>query len=476
MKTPRNLTGLFLGAGASYEIGMPLVDGLTKEILGWLTPEKLRSLNLTWRSQSGGYSDRIIDDFISVLQRSDQHYESLLGYLETQFMRSTPQSQEYYGMYSWLVDLVYRLLYLRHINNSDFIHRNLAYYDGLSVFADNNRPLWIFSLNHDVIIECICIRKDIPLNSGFTNEVVYLPRRDMQGKVIGQLKAEVLPGHHLDSSAMPFFSHGVSGVNLLRLHGALDIFTFRDGKDLLRILPLNDGTDGPLQALRATNEELVYRPDVPIRATNEIAYADHAGELQFLRRSLLAGAFKFNSRHSQVLPPRLLQHFRSYINNIHTLVCIGYAFADDHINRIIREWLEFSDTRQLEIIAPGIESVPQPFLHIAPQIKLRSSSATDYLDEYAGIVRSKDEVNHKKLVSWIRQNRESAIPKLLKFSRQHLAEKLVEKFKQFPACAGSIAEDSLHVPLEKLIQKEIKQVFTTEVIIDEFIKAQDEAL
>ena len=232
-------------------------------------------------------------------------------------------------MYSWLVDLVYHLLYWRHINNSEFIHRNLAYYDGLSVFADNNRPLWIFSLNHDVIIECLCAKNDIRLNSGFTDEVVSLPRRDMQGKVIGQLRAEVLPRQHLDSSAMPYFSHGTRGVNLLRLHGALDIFTFRDGKDLLRILPLNDGTGGPLQALRATNEELVYRPDVPIKATNEIAYADQAGELQFLRRSLLAGAYKFNSRHSQVLPRRLLQHFRSYINNIHTLVCIGYAFADE---------------------------------------------------------------------------------------------------------------------------------------------------
>ena len=104
MKRPHNLTGLFLGAGASYEIGMPLVAGLTKEITGWLTPETLRSLNLNWRSQGGGYSDRTIGDFISVLQRSDQHYESLLGYLETQFMRSSPYSQEL----SWHVFLVSR--------------------------------------------------------------------------------------------------------------------------------------------------------------------------------------------------------------------------------------------------------------------------------------------------------------------------------------------------------------------------------
>ena len=233
----QKLTGLFLGAGASYEIGMPLVPGLTEEICNWLTPEKLRALNVNWRSLGGGYQDRVLDDFISVLERPEQHYESLLGYLEVQFTRSSPSSQEYHGLYSWLVDLVYHLLYWRHINNVDFIRRNSAYYDGISAFADSNRPLWVFSLNHDVIVECLCLKHGVPLNSGFANEVIHLPRRDSQGRIIGELRAEVLPGQHLESSGMPFFTHGVRGVNLLKIHGALDIFTFRDGKDLLKLLP-----------------------------------------------------------------------------------------------------------------------------------------------------------------------------------------------------------------------------------------------
>ena len=38
MTTPRNLTGLFLGAGASYEAGMPLACGLTAELKGVAYP------------------------------------------------------------------------------------------------------------------------------------------------------------------------------------------------------------------------------------------------------------------------------------------------------------------------------------------------------------------------------------------------------------------------------------------------------
>ena len=73
----------------------------------------------------------------------------------------------------------------------------------------------------------------------------------------------------------------------------------------------------------------MYRPDLKVRPTNEIAYEDKNGILQFLRRSLLAGAFKFDSRHSQVLPLRLLEHFRSNLNYVDVLICIGYGFGDN---------------------------------------------------------------------------------------------------------------------------------------------------
>lgn len=474
MHTPQRLTGLFLGAGASYEIGMPLVQGLTKEICNWLTPDKLRSLNVSWRSQGGGYPDRILDDFISVLQRSDQHYESLLGYLEVQFNRSSPHSQEYHALYSWLVDLVYHLLYWRHINNIDFIKQNSAYYDGIDSFAGANRPLWIFSLNHDVIVECLCLKHGIPLNSGFTGEVIHIPRRNNHGTIIGELQAEVLPGQHLESSAMPFFPHGVHGVNLLKIHGALDIFTFRDGEDLLKLLPMEDNIDGPIKALRSANQELVYRPDVPIRATNEIAYAGRSGELQFLRRSLLAGAFKFNSRHTQVLPTELLKHFRSNINYVSEIVCIGYAFSDDHINLIIREWLEFDNRRRLEIVDPCVADVPDTLLHIASQVTLQKCGATDYLDGHAGIVRSSDEVNLKKLASLLRQDKKGTMSDLLRFSREKQIGEVLELVKNLPLREGNVDEDALEVSLDELVQREARRFSTPIELIDAFVNRRED--
>lgn len=91
----------------------------------------------------------------AILERSNLHYEAILGHLEVQFKRQRSLGQEYYGLYLWLVEMVYYLLYYQQVNNEDFFAANLRRYDGIGTLAQQNTPLWVFSLNHDVIIEAI---------------------------------------------------------------------------------------------------------------------------------------------------------------------------------------------------------------------------------------------------------------------------------------------------------------------------------
>ena len=290
----KQLTGLFLGAGASYEAGLPLVWELTKEFEEWLTPDKLREFNRGWRFQGGGYPDEVIEDMIVCLGRPEMHYETILGYLETQWRRHRAHALAYHGLYVWSVEMVYHMLYLRHVNNEAFLARQLSAYDGLRVLADENTPLWIFSLNHDVIIEAIAARLSIPLHSGFSPERKTFVRRDRTGKPIGEIQAEVLTQQEHEHGAMRFANPAVPGIYFLKIHGALDIFTFGDGKDLLKLLPNAPGQQGVIDVLRAVNEGLFYEiPDHPgaAKAANEICYPDEQGVMRFLRRTLLAGAY-----------------------------------------------------------------------------------------------------------------------------------------------------------------------------------------
>jgi hypothetical protein len=393
------LTGLFLGAGASYEVGMPLVGELTDEIKAWLTPDKLRVLNRGWRAQGGGHDEEVIDELAATLARTDMHYESILGSLETHFRRSTPLSQDFRGLYAWFVELVYHFLYLRHVNNVQKIKRNLSCLDGIVALAQQHKPLWVFSLNHDQIVECLAAERAIPVSAGFSGLRKTLPRRDSAGRQIGELTAEVISAAELERG-LPFFRPGTHGINLLKIHGALDIFTFDNGRDLLRLLPQDCSTEGVIETLRIANEELRYvdaSSGRQAKATNEIAYADEQEEMQFLRRTLLAGAFKFDARRGQVLPKQMLTHFRSNLNSVTRLICVGYGFGDAHINGVMREWLEFSPARTLEIVAPKLTVLPPSLLHLARQVTVVDAAASTYFDQVGGIARSEEERLERRL-------------------------------------------------------------------------------
>jgi hypothetical protein len=394
------LTGLFLGAGASCEAGMPLVWELTKELKSWLTADKLRSLNNGWRKQGCGFPDHIIDDLILVLERSDTHYESILGYLETQYIRQISLSHHYYGLYAWLVEMVYHLLYYRQINNIPYLEKHLPFYDGFKSLLDQNAPLWVFSLNHDVMVELIAARLSIPLHSGFGPEELTLPRRNAEGVKIGEIKAQVLRKETIENGALNYPNPPQVGIYLLKIHGALDVFAFNDGHQILKLVASGPEFGDIVEVLRAANEDLIYLyngiPSEKIKATNEIAFADDTGEMQFLRRSLLAGAYKFHERKDQVLPKQFLKHFRSNMNFVSNLVIIGYGFGDLHINQVMREWLEFSDSRNIKIVSPSQTDIPSFLSHLSPQVTLIQNTATDYFDSVADINRTDEEIRSKR--------------------------------------------------------------------------------
>jgi hypothetical protein len=56
MSDSLKLTGLFLGAGFSYEVGMPLVTELTRDLKETLTPAKVKAFNKSWQEQGTGFS------------------------------------------------------------------------------------------------------------------------------------------------------------------------------------------------------------------------------------------------------------------------------------------------------------------------------------------------------------------------------------------------------------------------------------
>jgi len=133
----------------------------------------------------------------------------------------------------------------------------------------------------------------------------------------------------------------------------------------------------------------------------------------------------------------MLRHLRANLNFVSTLICIGYGFGDQHINFALREWLELSRDRRLEIVSPGVDHVPTALLHLSPQVTHSAMAATDYLDSRAGIVRSSREKTGKRLASVLRSlGKKRTDEAIAAFSQEHQHKMVQALLARVPVIDG----------------------------------------
>ena len=384
------LTALLLGAGASRELGMPLRADINAEILAWLSPASLRKLAATWQARGFGYPDEVIEDVARLLDESSFDYEALLAHLEARYLDDAREgfAAAYHGLYAWLAQVVYLLLYRRQVERRDSYREGLQYFEGIAPLARQNRPLWIFSLNHDVLVECIAALFGIEVNCGFSPATLALPCRNASGATIATLAAELLTDADLAGGKLPFFVPGWPGINLLKLRGALDVFCLGDSRDLIRIKPDDETFDAIIDALQIANEGLLETtlaaslvPDA-LALTNRLPYIDANNQPQVIGRTLRASAARLTDPFPQLMQRRRLEYFRGSLAQVDRLVAIGHGMGDAEINEIVHEWLQASNHRRLEIVLPGIQLTPRFLLELSDQVELTPCSATSYLERF----------------------------------------------------------------------------------------------
>jgi hypothetical protein len=148
-----------VGAGFSFELGMPLVWPLTTQIKRWLTPAKLRELNASWRLQRLPVDDAIIAAACDRLENVEETYEHLIGWFQTQqksvLTGRGPLFEGYRHLAGLVQSAVVEILFRRHEQVVQALPFMLPWYRGIEAAIPDDAPLWLFSLNHDVCIESI---------------------------------------------------------------------------------------------------------------------------------------------------------------------------------------------------------------------------------------------------------------------------------------------------------------------------------
>lgn len=368
---------------------MPLRSDINAELLAWLSPTALRRLNDTWRTRGFGHPPEVIEDVAGFLDEQQFDYEVLLAHLEAGYLDDAREgfAQAYHALYAWLAQMVYQTLYRHQVERRNAYREGLQYFEGLVPLARQNRPLWIFSLNHDVLIECIAALFGIELNCGFPQRTRSLPCRNAAGQVIARLAVQVLTDAELAEGALPFCVPGWPGINLLKLHGALDTFSL-DGRGLIRIKPADDTFDAIIDALQIANEGLLdptlaatLIPD-PLALSNQIPWLDDQGTLRLLGRTLRASTARLSDPFPQLMHRRRMEYFRGSLTQVDRLVAIGYSLSDADVNEVLVDWLAGDAHRRLEVVRPGPPSLPAVLAAQSRQVELTAASATTYLERF----------------------------------------------------------------------------------------------
>lgn len=369
------MQGLFLGAGASYELGMPLVVELTETVKVDHTPDLVRKTAKNYR-----WSEESTDFFLRLLADKDLHYEAVIGAIEVMAQRQGSSTESYENIRTHLVDMVSRYLIAEHSARKELSILGLSYLEGLRKYFRNNEPLRIFSLNHDVMIEEICSFMAEPLKAGFYTNSEYC-KTAFNGASL-EFDFEVLTSEQMSKGDLDFFAPGERGVNLYKLHGGLDTFLFNSCKDYIRFnSPGRLPGDHIQRIIDVHNASYKVEKEDGIRTIQVLTLKDSDQEAQFFDRSLITGAFKFQngrSPHDQGLTV-MFDKFKSDIYHVKNLTCIGYGFGDLHINEIMVRWLCSSTEHTLTIVDPFIERAPSFLLHLTPQIEIIKKSLFEHV-------------------------------------------------------------------------------------------------
>ena len=114
------MQALFLGAGASFDCGLPLTWELTAEIRRWLTPERLAAYNAGWEARGAHWNDAVIARLNDLMADEDRHYEHILDCLarESQSVDYDFLQRDFRNAYIFFAQTVYAFLLERQANTA----------------------------------------------------------------------------------------------------------------------------------------------------------------------------------------------------------------------------------------------------------------------------------------------------------------------------------------------------------------------
>jgi hypothetical protein len=381
---------LLLGAGFSYELGMPLANELTDVLLEPFNERNVTQL-VSAMSRGRPYganrppNERALAQCFKVLldfkSARNPNYEAMLAQLEVlaaQNNVSQSDRDSVHYVLAMLYELIHDVLSLYQAASYELCYpQNLRWYSTLGNLLSTEET-WVFSLNHDLFLEFLAIDLKIPISYGDI-ETKELPISNLEMEERVRFSCIERSRYNMDS---PGFIRNRSGVNLVKLHGGLSEHDYDNKKTICNL----DLSHSSSQALLAEYEKVsrmaYYLNGVTAAAAKDRFITNMNGECDVLGKAMLTGGRKYSTTAKPKEGEEKLALLDRVLGEVDQLTVIGYGFGDKHVNFRISNAMARRDSLSVWIIDPHRHSTPdflEPFDYDS-RIRRAISGATLWMD------------------------------------------------------------------------------------------------
>jgi hypothetical protein len=358
---------LLLGAGFSYDLGMPLTVELTEL---FLDPFNLRSVQGLGEqlaandpySKGRPINAQAIHEGLGVVLsykgEGGKNYEQLLARLQQPGSvpgKSQSDRDSYNYVFGFLYELIFAILFeYQRVSCGALYRANRSHFGGLPNLLSEHET-WVFTLNHDVYLECLAIDQKIPVTYGDDGEIVF-PISNEQPE--SKIRLTCTRGEDLRVDAPGWFQNA-KGINCVRLHGGLGELQYTD-----RTLLCNPSLKWKNSAqLLAELENIAsmgyYHHGQRVPSGRDRVVTGPDGTLDIVCRSMLTGGKKYSTTTNPKKGEEKLQLLDAVLKGIEQLTVIGYGFGDAHVNNRISNAMVLNDRLKVRVVNPKWRGCPE---------------------------------------------------------------------------------------------------------------------
>lgn len=362
-------TALLLGAGFSYDLGMPISSELTEVFLGMFDKVNTTSFAAAMSRQQPFGEDRPINSkaieavFSLLLQyKRDKgaNYEELLMKIqEGGELYAASQSQSdrdsYHFVFAVLYDMIHTVLSLYQAFAYEVLYmKNAQWFSKLGDILSDSGETWVVSLNHDLLLECLAIDFGIPITYGGTSQRSF-PVSNLAMQDCIAFSCTERSDYNVDS---PGFIRGERGINLVKLHGSLTEHEYKDREEILNPTLERKSSRELIGDFHKIQNMAYFHQGRPVPSGRDRAITGPNGELDLMSKAILTGGRKYSTVAKIQKGEEKLAIFDDILRQVDQLTIIGYGFGDRHVNFRIQNAMARRDELIAHVVDPQLAKLP----------------------------------------------------------------------------------------------------------------------